>query len=1079
MKRPRERKTDRRILIPCLAILLLIAAGHVGAQTTTGVILGTVKDASGGLVPGAKVVVTNLGTNYARSVSTDNAGQYAARELPVGAYQVEVSAGGFKVFVQQGITLEVNRNARVDVVLEIGTQTEMVNVVSDAPLVETASVTLGRTVAQDEILNLPLVNRNVYGLLSLTAGVDGTSSGSNYGMTAQTTYINGSSYAGSAAVNYYLDGGSNVNGLTNVGNSAPNPDAIQEFRVVTNSFSAEYGRFAGGAVDVLTKSGTNVFHGSAFEYKRDGDWNADRWSPTATSLAKEPLKRDQFGATLGGPLKRDKAFFFVSYSGLRQETTTTKNTAVVPTALERAGDFSQSAKKPNDPLTKQPFPNDIIPAGRLDTAALAIMKEWIPNANLPNNFYEVQATIPTDSDEAQLKLDYALTPKHQLTASYFFAKRSTTSKLGGTLPWTEQEVSSKQHNVNLSDNWLISPAAINTLRVTYVRNFGGRLNTPEKSLGEFGSKFTIQGRPVLPNVSVSGYFSLQTGIDGPKAGSNLYQLRDVLTLAKGRHSVRVGGEASLEKFVHDTSLNNYGSFSFNGQKSGNALADYLLGLPQSMNQDAPITKYDNDWYFSVFAQDDFRVHQRLTLNLGLRYDLQLPPTDPFDRKLTFIQGRQSTVVPTALPGLLFPGDEGIPRGIVPTDWNNVSPRVGLAWDPAGDGRTAVRAAFGIFYGSVSGNEWNQTADNQPFTTRQSFPNVYSLSDPYRNLAGGVSPYPYVYDPASPRFLTPAQVHGMSQDFVWPYTYQMNLSVQRELVKSLSVNVAYVGALGRKLPIAPDLNQPVYLPGATTSNVDSRRPILPGTYARIKSVQSIGHTDYHGLQVTAEKRGRLFTAKAYYAFGKSLEDADLQESTVPGVTSNYQNSNNLAAERARTDRDRRHNFVLSAIWKTEYFGNSPRLVRWALRGWTLSTIVTLRSGQGMTITTGTDTNLDGNNTDRPNLVGDPKLSRDRSRDELIAAWFNTAAFTPAAAGQDGDASRNFLDGPGSRNVDIGLFRDFKLKGDVTLQIRAEATNALNIVNLSNPGTNRNAPATFGKINGAGDMRELQLGMRLSF
>jgi hypothetical protein len=499
-----------------------------------------------------------------------------------------------------------------------------------------------------------------------------------------------------------------------------------------------------------------------------------------------------------------------------------------------------------------------------------------------------------------------------------------------------------------------------------------------------------------------------------------------------------------------------------------------------MNQDAPIVKTDNVWFFSGFAQDDWQIGPRVTINAGLRYDLQGIPVDPQNRKLTFVQGRQSTVVPAAPVGLLFPGDDGIGDGIVSADKNNISPRIGIAWDPWGDGKTAVRGGFGIFYGSVSGNEWNQTADNQPFTIRQQFNNVYSLTEPYRNLPGGASPYPYEYNPASPRFLAPSAIYGPSLDFELPYSYQMNVAVQREIVPSISVNVAYVGALGRKYPLSPDLNYPVFGPGATTGNVNSRRPILPGRLSRINLIQPIMGTDYHGLQITGEKRGRHLTAKAYYTFGKAMEDGSLGESTVQGsgATNPAQNSNNLAAERARTSTNRRHNFVASAIWNLDYFDGGGILGA-LLNNWTVSTIVTMRSGTGITVSDGTDRNLDGVSNDRANVNGDWRLDPNRPRSEVIAQWFDTTVFSRPTLGTDGNSARNLVDGPGLKTVDIGLFRDIKLRGRSALQLRVEATNAFNLVNLNNPGTSLNAPANLGRILTARDMREIQLGLRFSF
>ena len=386
---------------------------------------------------------------------------------------------------------------------------------------------------------------------------------------------------------------------------------------------------------------------------------------------------------------------------------------------------------------------------------------------------------------------------------------------------------------------------------------------------------------------------------------------------------------SYEEIVHDTLLDNYGVFAFNGSKTGNAYADFLLGLPATMSQDAPVRKLDNGAYYSVFAQDDYRVHSRVTLNLGLRYDVQMPLTDPFDRKLAFVPGARSTVSPTAPEGLLFPGDPGIGRGIVKTDFNNIAPRLGLAWDVMGDGRTSVRAAGGVFYGSITGNEWNTTADNQPFTVRQSIPTVFTLSDPYRNLPGGVGPFPFEYNPSSPRFTYPAQVFGPSLDFVWPKTYQANVTVERQVMRDLSVTASYVMALGRNLPASIDRNYPVFGPGATAANVNSRRPYQPGVIGAARVLESIFASDYHALQMSAERRGARFSAKAYYTFGRAEEDLDYQGGGLPAV----QNSNKIDLERGRTSADRTHSLTFSGIYNVDHFGNSSPVVKALFNDWT--------------------------------------------------------------------------------------------------------------------------------------------------
>ncbi|HEV3486884.1 MAG TPA: TonB-dependent receptor, partial [Vicinamibacterales bacterium] len=657
----------RTWIVCCLLLAAFLTPA--AAQVTTGSIVGTVRDASGGVLPGVSVTATNVDTNFSRSEVTNARGEYSVQYLPPGTYRVEVELSGFKRYVQTGVQIELSRAARVDPVLEVGGTAENVQVVGDAPLVDTAHVALGRTVNQTEILNLPLVDRDVYALLDLTAGIDASETSNAFGIPGQETLVNGSSNTGAGSVNYSLDGGANMSGLRQTGNIVPNPDAVREFRVQTNSYSAEHGRFGGAVVDVITKSGTNAFSGSLFEFFRDDSMNADRWTVGAANLRRELFERNNFGASFGGPLLRDRTFFFTSYNGVRQTTAAYEASADVPSPLERQGDFSQTFNNGRlvvltDPLTGRPFPGNRIPASRFDPVALRILNDWIPLPNLPGNGYEVEVPIPLERDEFSLKLDHNAAANHRLTGSYFLATGSDHDPLNGDLPWTDRVFNWDQHNLNVSDLWTIGRSMVNELHFTFVHNVGGRLNTPQVSIADYGSSFVMQGAPALPLIDVSGYFELDTPIAGPRAGGNTYQIRDVFSLDKGNHALRFGGTLLRESLAHFTTLDNYGEFQFDGDFTGDGFADFLLGLPTRIDQDAPIDKYDESTYLAAFFQDDYRIHPRLTLNLGLRYDLQFPLRDPQKRKLTFVPGFQSTVVPQAMPGMLFPGDEG-PDGTIP------------------------------------------------------------------------------------------------------------------------------------------------------------------------------------------------------------------------------------------------------------------------------------------------------------------------------------------------------------------------------------------------------------------------------
>src|SRR5882724_11830259 len=735
--------------------LLVLAPIVLNAQITTTTLFGTVTDKTGAVVAGADVTATNTGTNLARSSKTNAQGEYRIEFLPIGKYSVAINVTGFKKFLQNGVVLEIGQTARINASLDTGATGEVIEVTAAAPIVNTSSPELGRTVENAEIIDLPIVNRNLYTLLDLTPGVQRNDNTIVLGYPEQRTLINGGVDGGAGSVNYFLDGGINITGLRNTGNILPNPDAVQEFRVQTNNYNAEYGRFSSGVVNVLTKSGTNQFHGSLFEFVQNTVLNANDWGNTFDT---PPLHRNRFGGAFGGPIRKDKTFFFGSYAGLRQVTNTFLNGAVVPTALERNGNFSQSAVKPVDPVTGIAFAGGLIPVGRRDTVAMNIINNLIPTANVGTNKWQGFVPSPYNTDEFLAKVDHNLNDNHRLTLSYFQTNGTNTVKSGGTaqaLPWSQQEFDWRQQDANVSETWVISPQKINQIWLTYTRNFGGRLNVPQTSLGTLGSLFTAQGTPSLPQISITNFFTLGQAIAGPLAGTNFYSTRDTFSYTRGRHAFKFGGELSLDKDIQQTLLNNYGVFTFNGVVSKNALADFELGLPSSLSQDAPVTGYTNSWYTAVFAQDDFRIHPRLTLNLGVRWDVQTAPTDPQNKESTYIAGAHSTVNPTAPAGILFPGDPGITRGIVPVRWNHISPRIGFAWDPFGDGKTAIRAGAGIFYGSVSGNGWGTVENSQPFAVRQQFTTVASLTHPYASLAGGISPFPYEYSPKSARFILPA------------------------------------------------------------------------------------------------------------------------------------------------------------------------------------------------------------------------------------------------------------------------------------------------------------------------------------
>ncbi len=1135
------------------------------AQITSTTMYGQVTDASGGAVAGTQVSVTNTDTNLTRTVQTNADGEYRIDLLPIGNYKVELTKTGFKKVVRGGVVLEVNVPARVDALMQVGGVSETVTVTESVPLINTTSAEIGRTIEHEEIENVPLVNRNAYQLLELTPGVQNSSFNPGQpnpvitlGYPEQRTFINGGVDGGTGSVSYYLDGGINMTGLRNTGNILPNPDAIQEYRVETNNYDAEYGKMSSGVITVLTKSGTNNFHGSLFEYWRDGALNANNWNST---LATPPLRRNQFGGTFGGPMIKSKTFLFTSYQGLRQLSSFFFNGATVPTAAERTGDFTGVVTALPSQYTCGSLTT--VCASLLDPTSKELLNPsgsvepfpTIPVSNVANNGWQGTAPSPYNTDEFLVKLDHNLTSNQRLSGSYFYTKgnnavpplNSSSGQPNGNISWAVQQFKWRQQNLNLSDIWTATPNLVNQVWLGYTRNFGGRLNLPATSLGDLGSEFTVQGPHSLPQIAVTGFFTGASAIAGPVAGSNFYNARDVSTFNHGRHTISFGADETLDKDIQQTLLNNYGVFGFNGTNIKDsvtgqtiavpALANFVMGLPTSLSQDAPVTGYTNSWSTGLFLQDNFRVFPRLTLNLGVRWDIQTPPTDPFNRGTSFEEGVQSTAIPGAPLGALFYGDSGITRGIVPVRWHHVSPRVGLAWDPFGDGKTSIRAGAGVFYGSVSGNEWNTVTNFEPSAVRYSFTNITqqvtgsgvtavpqgaTLSCPYDHLVAnnasgtplgptvtcsvgagvgitGTDPFPFV----PPQFLTPGgPFFGIAKNFQWPYSYQLNFSVQRQITSNFTVTAAYVGTLSHDLPFAQDLNAPAtgaLVPACATSssgNITARRPIdnsgvaacsAPGSpFGTVFLAQSNQTASYNGLQTTAQLRmTRGVMLYGFYTFSHTFDSVQLDNNTLQGGA---EDMTNLRLERGPADFDIRHQFAAAVVWQPNYYSGENPVERALVNHWTVSSIVSIHSGLPFTILNGKDANLTGNgSTERAQLVPEqnPVLSNRSS-----VAWFNTAAFSQNPStlvngvAVDGDSDRNMMRGPTFKDVDLAISRDFSLsrfREGMNLQLRADAYNIFNLVSLNPPTGNGAtvASSTFGEITSASAMRQLQIGLRFTF
>lgn len=1117
-------------LLFVLLNLCLLPAG-LKAQVTTATLYGNVMDSGGAVVPQATVSIKNLATNITTTVTTNGSGQYRFDLVPVGTYSVTVSADGFEKFVQASVPLTVNAQARVDAQLTVGQVDQTVTITAEPPQLNLESGVVDRTLEAREVNNLPILDRNIYNLMTLIPGVQANTGGNTLGYNQQVVQMNGGTTSNNnGTVSYYLDGGLNMTAVRNTGNDMPNPEALDEFNVQTSNYNATYGRMSSGVVNALTKSGTNSFHGSIYEFNRNTDFNAG--NSYYAGGGNPPFHRNMYGAVIGGPIRRDRTFFFAEFGGVRQITPFNfTGGATLPTAAQMAGDFSANlpagalatakcggtatAFVVCNPTTHKPYTKDGTHASNiitspLDTTAVNIMnylkgfENATNNAGLPT--YVGQEGQPVNTYEFLGKIDHQISAQQRLEGSYFYVNGFRQIPAGSpSVPWVAQSQSWTQNVANLSDTYTLNARQINQAWFTFTRILGGRLNSTNagqskrESLSAFGSNLAVQGPASLSQITVTGYFTLANTIDGPKAGTDFYSARDLFTWNAGTHALSLGGEFSLNKDILLTDLNNYGVFGFSASttaRTGNALADFVLGQANSTSQDAPVPAIDNSFFYAGFAQDDWRFRPNLTFNLGVRWDVQTAPTDPQNKESTFIAGQQSTVNPAMPLGVLVVGDKGVPRGTVNNQYTHFSPRAGFAWDPYGKGRTSLRASAGIFWGAVSGNEWNASSNFYPFSLRYTFPSPGTLTNPYLNTP---SVFPYVYTPGQVKpIVVGGSVEGAVPGFKWPRTYQLAASVQQQMTKSLALSVGYVGSLARNISLNVDENYPVFnaanpASNTTGTNLLNRRPIDTGTLGSVLGVFSNQTSNYNALLVNFSQRvAKGISFSGFYTFSKNIDSNVLNSSGAP------EDYNNPAIEKGLNDNDQRNVFSTSIVWEPNYVNQGNRVLSTVVNGWHISGIVSLHSGLPFNITTGSDNNQDGNITDRPNLLpgAQPLPTANRgSRLALSKQYFNPSAtvfcgYNPAAStscagvgpgGSDGSLPRNRFYGPGFRNIDASLFRDFGLFESMKLQMRAEASNVFNMVNLGQPNATLSGATagTITSISSRGNMRELQLGARLVF
>ena len=1100
-----------------IASLVFILAIPSGAQVASGSIVGAVRDASGAVVIGATVTVRNTETGIAHAVKSNSEGQYVVTLLQPGTYSVTVERQGFKKAVQPAFKLDVNQTARVDITLAVGSVSESVEVTAAEPLVESQSSSVGQVLEGSRVYALPLNGRNFVELSYLTPGVNSGPSGIvQQGGIPENERGNGAIQANGLTAtnnNFLLNGFDNNEQQIGFEVIQPSIDAIQEFKVQTNNFGADIGH-GGAVVNVVLKSGTNQFHGSAFEFLRNSAMDAKNYFDPA-DFPIPAFKQNQFGGTFGGPIIKNRTFFFGDYQGTRIRQSQT-DLSIVPSVLERSGNFSDLPGQIFDPTTtgkavpgtlaRKKFDGNIIPANQLDPAALKIINLF-PLPNRPNgqgfNFVYNPVLI-NNQDSFDIRVDHQLTPQDSFFGTFSFGNVDNQRPdpfpglAGGG--FFSGHVKNLARSAGLSDVHTFSSNKINEIKLGYTRyvveaipnfagqNISGQMGIP--GIFDPNNPLATGGLPFIGFTTVSALGSTDWFPEFLR--ENNYQLIDSFTLVHGRHSFKFGGDLKRRQHGFFQTQNRRGDFYFDplmtenltDGSGGSDVASFLLGYPSSAFRDGQKGTFGMRWWeFSTYLMDDFRVSSRLTLNLGLRYDLFTPMVEQHNRLANFDFVTGQFVAP-GMPGVSASGN-------VVTDKNNFGPRLGFAWTP-GSEKTVVRGGFGIFYDVQADQNDAELAYNPTgvFFSQNITTNPANI--PTTRLSTGLPP------PAYPTLANPS---GRASAALFnnrtSYIEEWNLNVERSLSNTAVLQVAYVGTHGVKLSTLSNLNQPGAPLDSNFSDPSGNlgRPYfntVPNISA-IRTMQNQAGSISHGLQLKFEKRfARDWSMLSAYTYQHTIGQVTEDEAEEP------QNTYNRKAERGNNPPDFRHQFT--SAWSYELpFGPGKRYAtgqgatRWLVGGWQLNGIIAMYSGQAFTPILSFDPTNTGSGGARPDLVGDPYNFSNAtsagcpSNQQTISCWYNPAAFAvpPVAPGQTfatlfGNASRGMLRGPAQYNVDFSVFKNFQIKEDQNLQLRGEAFNLFNTPEFGLPYNAVDVTGTAGSISSTvHSSRQLQVALKYTF
>lgn len=1078
-------------IVQVLAFALL---STLAASQTTGTIYGIVTDPTGAVVPGAQLIAKQVSTSSSREVTSAQDGSYTFTVMPIGAYTLSVEKSGFrKALVNAQLLL--NQNLRVNLQLIVGAVGQAIEVPADTGQIELESPALGNVVSQRSIEDLPLTGRNFLQLAQLQPGVNPPIPGtanlatpSTAGASAFSPQANGIRPWDNLVL---IDGTYDIEPSLNTVMLVPNPETLSELKVYTGDYEAEFGGAGGVVTNVVTRSGSNALHGSAFIFEIYDALNARNFF----APIREPRTRSDFGFTLGGPLSKDKTFWFLGYEGVRDHRQQV-SVASVPSTAELGGDFSQDPFPPFNPATGLPFPGNKIPITSMSPIALAIVQGRLfapPNAG-PNTWSGL-LNSPTTDHQFIVRLDHTFSPKDTLNVRYLFddvniAQPIQPFAIFGSIatPGFGVNDTARFQNYAVNEIHLFGPRWINEVKFAYIRS-ATVFNQPANTVNarDFGFTYPVVtspaisgGFPYFPELGIAGFNAIGLNDSAPTPRTdNIFQLEDNVSHTLARHQIRFGTSLRRIQMNSQYFTTFPGAFGFFGTATGNPTADFLLGLPTLFFQGGGEAKrYFRTTYFSVYGQDKLRLSSRLTLSLGLRYDLFTPATELQNRMATLVQGQQSVVHPQAPIGVVYPGDPGISKGIYPTQKTNFAPRVGLAWDPFGDGKTSLRAAYGIYYsqpilysnidGTTTPGYWDTI---EGFSTP--FADPYSGNSPYL-----VTPLPFVPPPGFEHIISGWLPHQRT-----PYFEQWNFTVQREVVKDLALQVSYVGTQGHHLV---GFNSPtqakLFVPGIpnTPASIPLRSP-FPGIGLADTS-STIFSSNYNGLQASITKRvSHGISFSGAYTWSKMIDDnsAANRFQVIPGAALYAQDSTNLGAERALSNYDIRNRFIGSFLWEVPGAHHlSSTAARKILDGWQLNGIITAQSGRPVAIIDSADPQATGEFFSRPDMICDPNLSPSR---RTPAMWFKTACFVavPFGAPRFGNAPRNPVEGPGLFTMDSSIFKSTKIGERINTEFRFEFFNMFNRTNFQVPTNDISSPL-FGQITStATSPRNIQIAFKVTF